>query len=1096
MRKNCLSMNAKSVLMVICLHVLFMRTKVFCFNIEDRDPKVKKAPEGQKNAYFGFSVALHQTMANSVSTADNWLLVGAPLGQNLQPDTNYSGAVFKCPISELDQDCIQIETDGQRLNEVDYDDDLDSLDQSLLPPQTDEIKEGQWLGVSVKSQKPGGQVLVCAHRYIQSPDISKFRYGQGLCYLLNNTLHTTDSLQFCKGLPTEKLHQQYGFCQIGTSISFVGDSALVGAPGPYTWRGTLFSQVVEGSFIDRDKTIYRGPLNDNPLPIDKYSYLGMSVGGGHILSKSVYTYVSGAPRSQMVGQVYFFEKRDNIANEELSIPLILTGQQFASSFGYEVLVEDVNNDGFDDLLVGAPFYYADNKGGAVYVYYNLKSWNLTNPNGTWDAVFFGTEQSRFGFSMTSIGDINKDGYNDVAIGAPYERDHGAVYIYLGSSQGLKPEPSQIMRFPQLSTFGYSLSGGLDMDKNGYPDLLVGAYESERALLFLTRPIIDINIKIESSDMFNINVSRKGCAADPGNQNNTCFVVKPCFTIVGKDQSLRTFSIVYHITELQKIIPRIWFRNPQYPNKRTNVNTKTIEVEDLSKTYCQREVVYIKEGVSDILSPIKFKVKYTLEEDSKPHTAILNTTSIKEFEATFQKDCGDDDVCISYLELIAGTNFKKNSKGEYAVNMTDQEFVLEANISNKLESAYEAKLFVVHPTALSYINLKSEKNQHTNVKCSFKNQTLVVCDLGNPFRGNASVNLKLRFEIKKNTKDQTLDLMLKVNSTSTEKSKKTEVKLTAILQKIADFSITGKGSTNLFFGGKVVGESAMNHLEDIGSRVIHRYYLDNRGQWDLPRVKVNIQWPYQVRPGRNGNEGKWLLYLESMPEVLGSTTDAGTLCYIANTTEEIVNPLKLDLLTPSVDEPENLLLPPEFRNENDSLNNVLRRKRREVESVIESQEVEKGGIKRRITVMDCKGSARCVDIECLIGGLKKQMQVYVEIKSRIWNATLVEDYSNVDWVQINSHAQVEILDKTFITKPEQIFGFSAETLVYPEIIPSYSKINWWIIGGAVLAGVLLLILLVAILHKCGFFKRKRAKDQTLSGNLQKSSEESHTLIKPN
>lgn len=61
---------------------------------------------------------------------------------------------------------------------------------------------------------------------------------------------------------------------------------------------------------------------------------------------------------------------------------------------------------------------------------------------------------------------------------------------------------------------------------------------------------------------------------------------------------------------------------------------------------------------------------------------------------------------------------------------------------------------------------------------------------------------------------------------------------------------------------------MEHLEDIGSRVIHRYYLDNRGQWDLPRVKVNIQWPYQVRPGRNGNEGKWLLYLESMPEVLG------------------------------------------------------------------------------------------------------------------------------------------------------------------------------------------------------------------------------------
>lgn len=57
-----------------------------------------------------------------------------------------------------------------------------------------------------------------------------------------------------------------------------------------------------------------------------------------------------------------------------------------------------------------------------------------------------------------------------------------------------------------------------------------------------------------------------------------------------------------------------------------------------------------------------------------------------------------------------------------------------------------------------------------------------------------------------------------------------------------------------------------------------------------------------------------------------------------------------------------------------------------------------------------------------------MQVYVEIKSRIWNATLVEDYSNVDWVQINSHAQVEILDKTFITKPEQLFGFSVSAYI--------------------------------------------------------------------
>ena len=72
----------------------------------------------------------------------------------------------------------------------------------------------------------------------------------------------------------------------------------------------------------------------------------MSVGGGHIFNKKTYTYVSGAPRSQMIGQVYFLEKKQDIAtNEELRIPLIITGEQFASSFGYEVLVVDINNDG-------------------------------------------------------------------------------------------------------------------------------------------------------------------------------------------------------------------------------------------------------------------------------------------------------------------------------------------------------------------------------------------------------------------------------------------------------------------------------------------------------------------------------------------------------------------------------------------------------------------------------------------------------------------------------------------------------------------------------------------------------------------------------
>jgi len=42
------------------------------------------------------------------------ILVGAPLGQNLQPETNRSGALFKCPITGSETDCQQVVTDGKR----------------------------------------------------------------------------------------------------------------------------------------------------------------------------------------------------------------------------------------------------------------------------------------------------------------------------------------------------------------------------------------------------------------------------------------------------------------------------------------------------------------------------------------------------------------------------------------------------------------------------------------------------------------------------------------------------------------------------------------------------------------------------------------------------------------------------------------------------------------------------------------------------------------------------------------------------------------------------------------------------------------------
>nr|XP_023029368.1 integrin alpha-PS1 isoform X1 [Leptinotarsa decemlineata] len=1054
---------------------------VSCFNFEDRDPLVKNSPFKENGSYFGFSIAQHSTKEISENIGDYSILVGAPLGGNLQPGTNHSGALFRCPVDE--GYCSQIETDGRReaggryiFEDFDYD---GEEEESLYPPGSDEIKNGQWLGVTVKSQKPGGIVMVCAHRYIQSPNLGKFHYGQGLCYLLDKDLSIYESLQLCKGRPVEKLHQQFGFCQLGTSVSFVGDQfALMGAPGPYTWRGTVFGQVVVGDFLTKDKTIYHGPFGDID-EIEKYSYLGMSVAGGHFFDKSEYTYISGAPRAEMKGKVYFFTKYNN---EEFNISLIITGEQFASSFGYEVLAVDVNNDGYDDLLVGAPFYYGENKGGAVYIYYNMK--NCVQENCTWNKVLHGTQQSRFGFSMTSLGDINKDGYNDVAIGAPYDNERGAVYIYLGSQNGLNEEPSQVIRISTLKTFGYSLSGGMDMDNNGYPDLAVGAFESEKVLLFKARPIIDIKIEIKSNELKNINASRKACSV--GQSNYTCFSFQCCFSIVGKLKKTDNFHVIYNIAEEKKFINRIWLLDEMHENKHYSARTKTISVSSYSKQYCQKEVAYLKETVSDILSPIKFRVNYTLENNTF-HSAILNKTSVKLFEATFQKECGDDDICESYLTLKAGTNLESDGLGNYKVKSINEVFDVEANITNSKDSAYEAKLFVVHPKALSYVSLKSDKNVPGHVKCVFHNETLVSCDIGNPFKEGSKLNLRLKFEIRKDTKDQELKIDMFVNSTSIELSKETSQTINVILRKVAKFQIRGKATSNLFYGGKIMGESSINYLEDIGARVIHKYQIDNNGHWDMFDVKVNIEWPLQVSPGPGeGNRpGKWLLYLESAM-VHGIAIDG--YCELLGNAK--LNELNLNMSKSGIEEPpENLLLPSDFPMSTDA---PSRRRKRSLNYVVPYQMTKKNGQNRKVVVLEClNGTAKCIDITCTIKKLSSGNQADIDIRSRIWNSTLVEDYSNVDWVVIRSDASVEIADKRSVSK-DSITFFSAETIAYPEIVVADSGLNWIIIGGSVLIGLLLLILLVIILYKCGFFKRKRVTDPTLSGNLQRKDEDESLL----
>lgn len=322
------------------------------------------------------------------------------------------------------------------------------------------------------------------------------------------------------------------------------------------------------------------------------------------------SYAAGAPRSNDTGQAVIFSKSHSASSNIdviMSVSQIINGEQFASSFGYEIITADINGDNADDLLIAAPFYFSKSEGGAVYIYQN-DNYHLPS---NYTAKLTGKLESRFGMAMTNIGDINKDGCDDIAIGAPYE-DSGVVYIYLGSKNGLVTKPSQVISPSVLSlnarsikTFGSSLSGGVDFDDNSYPDLVIGSYQSASVVTLLSRPIINITTEVRG-ELKKIDPTKQGCYSDL-NTNLTCFTITACCSIspYKSSREFQTLKLLYTIEaetfNSKKKFSRVFF-GPDF-NKRSNVVKRYLQVQTNSNMNCQKETIYIKDNTRDIQSAI-------------------------------------------------------------------------------------------------------------------------------------------------------------------------------------------------------------------------------------------------------------------------------------------------------------------------------------------------------------------------------------------------------------------------------------------------------------------------------------------------------------
>jgi len=150
------------------------------------------------------------------------------------------------------------------------------------------------------------------------------------------------------------------------------------------------------------------------------------------------------------------------------------GGEPLSNFGSSVAsAGDVNRDGFSDVIVGAPYARSGLlQVGSASVY--LGSAGGLSPTPAWTVRGVRTYEA-FGFQVIGAGDLNGDGYDDVAVTSFYcdGTNCGRVYLYFGSSSGLPDVPSRTLTRSSSSGFGYPIAAAGDVNRDGFDDLLVG-----------------------------------------------------------------------------------------------------------------------------------------------------------------------------------------------------------------------------------------------------------------------------------------------------------------------------------------------------------------------------------------------------------------------------------------------------------------------------------------------------------------------------------------------------------------------------------------------------------------------------------------------
>ncbi|KAI3365698.1 hypothetical protein L3Q82_010762, partial [Scortum barcoo] len=400
--------------------------------------------------------------------------------------------------------------------------------------------------------------------------------------------------------------------------------------------------------------------------------------------------ITGAPRYQHKGAVMAVHTNNNA---QMIVP---PQQQSGEYFGAEVCAMDLNRNSYTDLiLISSPMYIDTDREGRVYVC-GLTGLNV-ECTFNYPSILRGkaSDKGRFGSSLAVLPDLNGDGFNDLAVGAPLEDDgQGSIYIFHGEGGGrINPDYSQRIAGSKvlsgLKFFGMSISqSSFDHSGDKLPDLAVGS--KGKVVLLRSKPIVMVQASVSFSPN-QISTQDSNCSQPLENTATICFTMSKR-SEVDKAQAKIYFNFTLDYT---RKVPN----NRAYISGKKREETGSVKL-DLQIQTCSKVKFSIEACPEDALNPVNNELRYTFEglssgTDLSPSLAQQAQTT-SSHSLGFEINCGTDGTCVDNLKV--DFNFSKSSEVKVGI---DDLLDVTVSVENNGENSYNSRVILTYPPGLSY-----------------------------------------------------------------------------------------------------------------------------------------------------------------------------------------------------------------------------------------------------------------------------------------------------------------------------------------------------------------------------------------------------------